>query len=208
MNKGPCPEAPPPPLMDRREALKKLAVGGAIAAGGSLVLSSNVVAQAASGGPAGIVGAPYQEQDLTIFFPPRPDGNSNGKRIVLGSAQQMSATNGSPVTTWYRWFIREVNLETPKGATLQLRNGNTTSGPVIAKGPGSNTGAPNTNYQTVSISRTDDKPMKKDGFKIELEIEAESPIAGGQYLLVRYTFEVEGTSKIQQQQIGWLVGTR
>jgi hypothetical protein len=194
--------------MDRREALKKLAVGGAVAAGGSLVLSSNLVAHAASAGPAGIIGAPLQEQNLTIFFPPRPDGNNNGKRIVLGSAQQMSAANGSPVTIWYRWFIREVNLEKPNGATLQLRNGNSPSGMVIAQGPGSNTGPPNTNYQTVSITRSDGKPMKKDGFKVELEIEAQSALAGGQYLLVRYTFEVEGTDKIQQQQIDWRVLSR
>ncbi len=192
--------------MDRREAIKKLAVGGAIAAGGSLVLSSNLVAHAASAGPAGIVGAPYQGEDLTIYFPPRPDGNNDGKRIVLGSAQQMSAANGSPATVWYRWYLREVNLENPKGATLQLRSGNNTSGPVIAQGPGSNTGAPNTNYQTVSITRTDGKPLKKDGFKIEVEIEAQA--GTGQYLLVRYTFEVEGTGKIQQEQLDWAVLTR
>jgi hypothetical protein len=194
--------------MDRREAIKKLAVGGAIAAGGSMVLSSNLVAHAASAGPAGIIGAPYREEDLTIFFPPRPDGNSNGKRIVLGSAQQMSGVNGAAVTVWYRWFIREVNLEQPRGATLQLRSGNSPSGMVIAQGQGSNTGPPNTNYQNVSITRSDGTPLKKDGFKIELEIEAQSAAAGGQYLLVRYTFEVEGTDKIQQQQIDWRVLTR
>lgn len=194
--------------MDRREALKKLAVGGAIAAGGSLVMSSNLVAYAASGGPAGIVGAPYQGDDLAIYFPPRPDGNNNGKRIVLGSAQQMTAANGSPVTVWYTWYIREVNLEKPNGATLQLRRGNTSTGLVIAQGQGSNTGAPNTGYQNVSITRSDGKPLKKDGFKIEVQIEAESPLAGGQYLVVRYTFEVEGTDKIQQEQLDWRVLNR
>lgn len=170
-----------------------------------MVLSSNAVAMTSSGLPGGIVNAPGPGDDLVIDFEPEPDGNSNGKRLELRVAQPLSCTSDSGVlTVWYTWFITAANLKKKKGQTpeLELRSADNPSGIPIARGVGSNSGAPNTMYRNVSVTRSDGGGMKQDSYTIEVEIEAECSDANGRYLLARYVFDVDGTT-IRQEQSDW-----
>ena len=128
--------------MDRREAIKKLAVGAAIAAGGSLVLSSDLVTRR-SAGPADRRHSRPGRSPSPIYFPPRPDGNNDGKRIVLGvgaadvggenGPQRPSGTGGTSVRSTSR---------TRRVPYCKLRSGATTpTGPVIAQAPDRHPGA-------------------------------------------------------------------
>jgi len=190
--------------MNRREALKKLAVGGAIAAGGSIVLSSNAVAATSSGLPAGVAGAPGEGENLQVVFQPAPDGNNNGKRIVLGSAQPLANGSGGVLTVWYTWTILSANLKAVgnKVPTLQLRNASNPGGLPIAQGVGS--AATSSNYPTVSVSRSDGGVMKKDSYRIALDIQAQCA-GSSQSLYLRYEFEIVGADTITQQQTMWKV---